>query len=125
PHLTGETSMPQVIEDDYDVGDPIAAERTYRTERRQKVISSLDEVAKEAAAALKEAGLTMPLFFSVPSSGEALLTFATPADPSDPDWAQASQIIINIVETIVGVEGLRSRPLLPRDNQGQTARQSG
>jgi len=104
--------MPELKDDyDYAFDDPILVERKYRAERRRKMISSLDEVATEATAALKDAGLTMPLFFSVPSSGEVLLTFATPADPSDPDWARASQIVCNIVGTIIGMEGLCSRPL--------------
>jgi hypothetical protein len=55
--------MPEFIDDDYDVGDPIAAASTYRAERRQKVISILKDVAADADVALKDAGLIMPLFF--------------------------------------------------------------
>ena len=64
--------MPEFIDDNYDVADPIVAKRTYRTERRQQMISILKVVAAEADLALEDAGLTMPLFFSVPSSGGAV-----------------------------------------------------
>jgi hypothetical protein len=44
-------------------------------------------------------------------SGNALINFATPTDPSNPDWAQANQIVCNIIANITGIEGLRSRTL--------------
>jgi hypothetical protein len=103
--------MPEFIDEDYDFADTIGAERTYRAQRRQKMISYLAEVAAEAAIALKDAGLSMQVFFSVPSSGEALATFATPADPCEKDWALASEIIARIVGGKLGLGGLRTNAL--------------
>ena len=103
--------MPQLIEDDYDITDAIEAERTCRAERRQKMISCLNEIAAEATTALTDAGLCMRVFFSVPSSGEALATFATPGDPSDADWRRASVIICGLVARKLGIEGLRTNEL--------------
>jgi hypothetical protein len=53
----------------------------------------------------------MEVFFSVPLSGESLMTFATSVDPTDGDWDRATQIICTIVGHIVGLEGLYSRSL--------------
>jgi hypothetical protein len=103
--------MPEPFEDDYDFADSIAAERTYRAQRRQKMISCLDDVAAEADIALRDAGLSMPLFFSVPSLGGALATFATPGDPCDEDWSRASEIIALIVGNMLGIAGLRTNSL--------------
>jgi hypothetical protein len=103
--------MPEFIDDNYDVADPIVAKRTYRTERRQQMISILKDVAAEADLALEDAGLTMPLFFSVPSSGGAVVTFATPGDPSEEDWSLVGGIIARIVGGKLGIEGLRTNAL--------------
>jgi hypothetical protein len=97
--------------DDYPFDNPILVERKYHAERRNKMIACLPEVAAEATAALNDAGLSMPLFFSVPSSGEALATFATPGDPSEEDWRRVSDIIIKIVGSKLGIEGLRTSAL--------------
>ena len=53
----------------------------------------------------------MPVFFSVPSSGNALATFATPGDPSEEDSHRASDIILGIVGSKLGIEGLRTNAL--------------
>jgi hypothetical protein len=53
----------------------------------------------------------MPIFFSVPASGSALLTFAAPGDPSDSDWERVTQIVCRVVGTEIEVEGLFGRPL--------------
>jgi hypothetical protein len=78
---------------------------------REGLKASLDDIASKVRAALDRAGLATEVFFTIPSSGEALMTFATPTDPSDQDWAEANQIICDVVGEIVGIEGLRSRSL--------------
>jgi hypothetical protein len=104
--------MPELNDDyDYAFDDQILVERKYRAECRGKMISCLTEVAAEATAALNDAGLPMPLFFSVPSSGEALATFGTPGDPSEEDWHRASAIILGIVGRKLAIEGLRTNAL--------------
>jgi hypothetical protein len=102
--------MPELI-DDYAFDDPIFVERKYRAERRGKMISCLTEVAAEATAALNDAGLSMPLFFSVPSSGEALATFATPGDPCEEDRQRVCDIVEGIVGRKLGIEDLRTNAL--------------
>ena len=47
----------------------------------------------------------------IPSSGDALLTFATPIDPCDEDWSHAGQIVSDIIgDKLDGVK-LRHREL--------------
>ena len=75
------------------------------------MIACLPEVAAEATAALNDAGLSMPLFFSVPSSGEALATFAMPGDPCEEDRQRACDIIARIVGGRLGIEGLWANAL--------------
>jgi hypothetical protein len=92
--------MPHIIDHDAD-----------RAKRRRKIASCLTEIVAETAAALREAGLPMQVFFSVPSSGDALATFATPGDPCEEDWLRSCSIITAIVEGKLGVEGLWTKAL--------------
>ena len=39
---------------------------------------------------MRDVGLTFPLYITVRNSGDALVTIATPLDPPDTDWQQAS-----------------------------------
>jgi hypothetical protein len=96
------------LHDYYDCAfeDHILTERKFRLERRDKMIACLAEVAAEATAALMDAGLSMPLFFSVPSSGEALATFGMPGNPCEKDRHRACDIIARIVGRKLGIEGL-------------------
>ena len=46
--------MPDSSEEGFTLEDPFFAERRYRAERRDQVTESLNEIAKEAAIALKK-----------------------------------------------------------------------
>jgi hypothetical protein len=69
----------------------------------------LDEVAADVAAAMKDAGFSVEVFFTSPADGEALLNFATDIDPLHSDWPQVREIICSIVSSRVGIEGLWCR----------------
>jgi hypothetical protein len=72
---------------------------------------SLDEIAADIGIALLKANLSFPIGLTTPSSGRAFLTIVTQNDPSDEEWARASEIVRDIVsKKLVGIE-LRSRPL--------------
>ena len=47
--------------------------------------------------AMRDAGLHFPVFMTVRDSGDSLATIATPLDPSDDDWQQASEIVCQIM----------------------------
>jgi hypothetical protein len=83
----------------------------WRSSCRRLVTESLNKIASRVRTALDDSGLDIEVFFMIPSSGEALMTFATPVDPSEEDWARANKIICDVVENTIGIEGLRSRAL--------------
>lgn len=78
---------------------------------REMMTERLNAIIAAVQLALREADLAQPIFFSVPSSGQAMLTFATPLDPSEVDWKRISAIVCRIVGEQVGMEGLQGRPL--------------
>jgi hypothetical protein len=78
--------------------------------QREMIRHSLNEIANDVGMALRDAGLRFPVYLTVPSSGDALATFATPLDPSDDDWAAASGIVSRIVSKTLGDIPLRNRP---------------
>jgi hypothetical protein len=45
---------------------------------RENVKKSLDEITNDIGMALRDAGLMLPVFITVPASGNALATIATP-----------------------------------------------
>jgi hypothetical protein len=78
---------------------------------REMMKEQLNTIAAAVQAALREADLPHPIFFSVPSGGPAMITYATPLDPSEEVWKRISAIVCRVVGEQVGVEGLQGRPL--------------
>jgi hypothetical protein len=72
----------------------------------------LNEIAAQLNSTLIAAGIACPVYICVPASGEALVTFATPLDPSDDEWNRVSQIACQIVSEKTGITRLRSRGLV-------------
>jgi hypothetical protein len=104
--------MTQFIEtDNFDLADALAAQRIQRVEQRQELSSALEQIAAEVTVALADVDLEIPVFFTVPSTGEAFVTFMTPADPTNADWSRACDVICGIVGSKVGIENLYSRHL--------------
>ncbi len=91
--------MPQIVE-------PIEPDA-----KREIIRQSLNEIAAEAATALRDDHLDFPVFLTVPNSGESLATIATPLDPSDTDWSHASAIVCRIIGKRLGDVRLRGRAL--------------
>ena len=77
--------------------------------QREMIRQSLDAIANDIGMALRDMGLRFPVYLTVPNSGEAFATFATPLDPSDDDWAAASGIVTRIVSKTLGDMPLRTR----------------
>ena len=97
------------IENEDDLYGAIAEDDTSVS--RRKLARLLDEVAAEVSVALNEAGLRIPIFFSIPSSGSSYLTLATPCDPTNQSWACVCEIVCRIVASKIGVATLRSSDL--------------
>jgi hypothetical protein len=75
---------------------------TNCVKKRAKLAELLDKVSADVTEEFQNIGLSMPIFLIVPSTGNALVTFGTPADPSDEDWEAASKIVIRVVATHAG-----------------------
>jgi hypothetical protein len=73
---------------------------------------SIDDIADEIGMALRDANLRLPVYFTVPSSGDSLASRATPLDPSDDDWERATAIACEVIGRWLGVEKPRSRPMI-------------
>lgn len=86
-------------------------ESQHYTKARGLLTSSLEQIVAEPTIALQQADLHFQFFLAVPSGGDSILNFACFADPSDEDWDRARDIIINIVETKTGMDGLCGRDL--------------
>ena len=83
-----------------------------RLEAHRAVIRlSLDELAIEVETALRAARLDFAVYLVAPSSGNSILTMATPLDPADADWAEASTIVCQLVGSKLGGIRLGTRPL--------------
>ena len=79
--------------------------------QRDIIRQSLDAITNDIGMAMRDVGLTFPLYITVRNSGDALVTIATALDPSDADWQQASAIICRTLEERVGCVQLRGREL--------------
>ena len=104
--------MPQTIDQDqHDQTAAVAVEGMSRAENREILIANLPQIATEVAAALNVAGLNIPVFVSVPRSGDALLTVGSPHDPVDSDWDRVCTIVCEIVEARTGMRNLTAKEL--------------
>lgn len=86
-------------------GESMGDEATYR----ERAAAKLDQIAQDAKEALAEHDIGISLFFLIPNSGRSILTFGTPADPSDDLWDEVRKLVSAIVEQSIGLERTRCR----------------
>ena len=79
--------------------------------QRDIIRQSLNEITNDIGMAMRDVGLTFPLYITVRNSGDALVTIATPLDPSDAEWQQATAIVCRTLEERVGCVRLRGQEL--------------
>ena len=82
------------------------------TAHRELAAAKLDQIARDAKEALAYQGIDTPLFFLVPNSGNAILTFGTTLDPDDALWRQVSEVVSGVVRQLVGVDHTRCREVV-------------
>jgi hypothetical protein len=80
--------------------------------KREIIRACLNDVVAEIADRLREAGLTFPVFLTVPRSGDAIVTMATPLDPSDNEWSQVTKIVCSTVSERLNGLKLRGREMI-------------
>jgi hypothetical protein len=79
---------------------------------RDRAEGMLNQIAQQAKAALDEQGLDFSLFFIVPRSGDAVITFGTSGDPSDDEWGRVADVVASVVQQLVGLAGTRCREVV-------------
>jgi hypothetical protein len=85
---------------------------------RERAASKLDQIAQLVRQALMEHGIDVTVFFVVPSSGDAIVTFGTTGNPPDDLWARISDLVNAVVKEAVGVGRLRCRHLVCAGTDG-------
>jgi hypothetical protein len=93
--------------------------------QRAKASAELNEIARITKQALVKAGIDLDLFFMVPSSGNAILTYGTAGDPDDNLWDRVRDIVVPVLQEIIGLERPQCRAVLcattgPIANSGNT-----
>ena len=79
--------------------------------QRDIIRQSLDAITNDIGMAMRDVGLTFPLYITVRNSGDALVTIATSLDPSDEQWQHAREIVCRTLEERVGCGRLGGREL--------------
>ena len=79
--------------------------------QRDIIRQSLDAITNDIGLAMRDVGLTFPLYITVRNSGDALVTIATPLDPPDEQWQHAREIVCRTLEERVGCGRLGGREL--------------
>jgi cell division GTPase FtsZ len=102
-HITEDTLM-DTIDEYHEIDDRLDAQRDI-------IRQSLDAIVNDIGIAMRDVGLTFPLYITVRDSGDALVTIATSLDPSDEEWEHARQIVCRTLEERVGCDRLRGREL--------------
>jgi hypothetical protein len=81
-------------------------------DKREIIRGCLSEIIVEVGNRLREAGLSCPVFLTVPNSGDAIVMMATPLDPSDADWSRVGDIVrVTVSERLNGLK-LRNREMI-------------
>jgi len=90
-------------------GDQSTADRLDA--QRDIIRKSINEIANDIGMAMRDVGLTFPLYITVRNSGNSLVTIMTPLDPSDADWQRAREIVCGTLEERIGCGRLGGREL--------------
>ena len=61
---------------------------------------SLDQISADVRTALRDVGLSYPVYVRVPHSGNALATIITSADPPNDDWGKVATIFLEVIGSV-------------------------
>jgi hypothetical protein len=82
-------------------------------ESKRKIIRRcLGDIVLEVEKRLREVDLAFPVFLNVPRSGDAIVTMATPLDPSDSQWFLVGEIVRGILSDRLGGAKLTSHEMV-------------
>jgi len=89
------------------------------TDHRARATTMLDQIARQTKQALVEAGIDTPVFLIVPTSGSAIVTFGTIADPPDDQWSRVSDVVASVVRDLIGLDRVQCREVQCATTQDQ------
>jgi hypothetical protein len=92
----------ETLQFDFDGDDRLITQRAL-------VRSKLDQITEQVKAARDQQGISVPVFFIVPSSGDAIIAFGTVADPPDDEWGRVNEIVSGIMAEAIGLDRLATR----------------
>jgi hypothetical protein len=78
--------------------DPQIGSEMRLDAQRDIIRQSLDAIINDIRMEMRDVGLTFPVYITVRNSGDALVTIASPLDPSDEQWQRASAIVCRTLE---------------------------
>ena len=85
----------------------------HRIESKREIIREcLNEIIVDVENRLRSEALSVPIFLTVPRSGDAVLTMATPLDSSDDLWSRIVEIVCRIVSERLNGLKLRSQDMI-------------
>jgi len=79
--------------------------------QRTIIRMALDEIAAELGVQLQAENLHCKVFLTVPNSGTSIATIATPADPTEEEWARVSDMVCGLIGKRLGGMRLHGRNL--------------
>jgi hypothetical protein len=84
-----------------------------RIESKQQIIRDrLNEIIVDVESRLRAAGLSSTIFLTVPNSGNAVASIATPLDPPDDLWSRIVETVCEIVSERLDGLKLRSQDMI-------------
>ena len=97
-----------------DINDqlPGSSESSQIEAKREIIRACLDEIIVVVESRLRAAGLSSSIFLTVPHSGDAVMTMATPLDPPDDLWSRIVEIVCKIVSERLDGRKLRRREMI-------------
>jgi hypothetical protein len=79
---------------------------------RERAKAKLPEIAQQVKQALAAEGIDTPIYFIVPHSGDAIVTFGTSGDPGADEWGRVADVVASVVRQAVGLAGTRCREVV-------------
>ena len=87
--------------------------RASTATRRAQARRLLPHIVERTRSALAAAGITYEVFYLVPGSGDAVITFGTDIepDPTDAEWSVISGIVCGIIKDALKIAKVTTREM--------------
>jgi hypothetical protein len=79
--------------------------------QRARARNLLPQITQQVKQALHEASIEIDVFLMIPTTGDAIATFGTLADPPDELWNRIGEIVCAVLGNTIGLDRAISREL--------------